>query len=1327
MTTKIKNGIIHIHTENSVKDSAMSVQTMVNRAKELGAPAIVLTDHGVMTGAIDLLKACEEAKIKGIPGVEAYKEDDNSIIGRCHLVLIPKNYDGFIAIGKAVTASNKRIENGFPRMDDNILKECFGPGTIGHQNVIATSACVGGVLARVLLLNDKVALEINKLQKKQEKLLSTSDSKYEQLLKEQSELQTAYEKEEKMYKEAYEIAKKSIKGIQKRLENMPPSDPEYQKLQDIINKHQEALSTKETCKVAKTAFKKDLSKNKKELSTYESDQEKRNILMAQIDSLKAQCLSGDKLYEKAKSEAKKYETIFGKGNFYIEVQNHGLEDEAYVYSQLAEIAHELMIPLVATNDAHFARNCKEDILARQINRSLRFNKWEDFTSDCGEYYIKTDEELEMALHEILMPDTVEEAMKGIGDIIDQCDVRIPGTTHYPKFKSEISDETAEKRLDRLARAGIEKRYSSWNEDLEKRYQYEMNIITSMGFADYLCIVQDYMNYAREEGKNNPEGVGLAVGPGRGSAAGSLICYLTGITDIDPIRFDLLFERFLNPERVSMPDIDCDFANFIRPKAIGYVKGKYGVDAVCAISTRLTQGAKAAVRNAGRIYGSKITGNKDTFLHKSDEIAKRLTPELLMDEKKKIQPLSKVKDQLINDFYKEDKDAQAIIEWAALVEGSMTGFSMHAAGIIISDNGDISDYTPLMYNTKKEQWVVQCDMVQVEDTLKLLKMDFLGLKNLDVITDTLRLIKKNTGQSIDMLNVPLDDIKVYQEIFTKGKTNCVFQFESPGMKNMLQRFQPSTIDDIILLVAAYRPGPMQYLDNIIKVKSKSQKAGYIIPQLENILAQTYGAIIYQEQVQTIFREFAGYTLGQADIVRRAMSKKKQAIMDEHREYFINGKVDQDGNILIDGCVRRGIDAKAANQLYDQISDFAAYAFNKSHAACYGILAYYTAWLKYHYPTEYLVSVIKYTDSDKLGMIINECQEFGVKVLPPDINKSEKDFIGRDKTIRFGLSSIKGVAASADPLFEERKNGKFVSFKDFVSRTKLKINVYEALIDAGACDDFNPNRKAMKSIIKEMMEIVKKMQKKDEDIKIKQKSLMEAKTKTLKAKMEKSLERAISARESYNEDLASIIIPRCFETNVLDRLARERELLGFYISGHPLDAYKNAAAKIPNKIIDIEKGSQEICGVINDYAIKITKQSKKEMAVFTLTDTSGQIECIVFPNDYVQYQSMLSEGAVLKMKGEVVIEEIRSDDDESEPVIKKKMYVKSVELLPEDQKTLIVEVNNILDWIKIKEQAEKYRNSTGSILYCFDKARGEFRNTGIPVNYSIVSSGLKIVTM
>lgn len=1332
MTVKIESGriqygILHVHTDNSAKDGAMSVKDLVDRAKELGAPAIALTDHGVMTGAIELLERCKEAGINAIPGVEAYKEDDDSLLGRCHLVLLPKDYQGFIAIGKAVTAANTRLDAGFPRMDDKILQEMFGPGSSGHKHVIATSACIAGVLAQIYLLNRKVDKKIQKIKSKLENLDFSDETVYNGLLTQKKEIQ------ERLLSIEKQITRlPSIRGVQTRLSKMAEDDPERSVLQARLQEYHEAEDKQLDLRKKKQELKKQLNTVEKQIKLYEEDIKTAKKIHREIEVLESEKLSEAEMNQRALQEARKYISIFGEGNFYIELQYHGIPEEKAIYKRLAILAGKNNFPIVAANDAHFCRNSPDDCLKRQILKSLRFNRWDDFTQDSPEYYIKDDRELADALMQIMPERVAIQAIQGIGDICSQCHVEIPTDTHYPVFKGGIAGETAEARLDRLAKAGIPAKYPVWTKELQERYDYEMHIISSMGFANYLCIVQDYMNYARVEGRNNPEGVGLAVGPGRGSAAGSLICYLTGITDIDPIRFKLLFERFLNPERVSMPDIDCDFANFIRPVAIDYVKRRYGKNAVCSIATRMTLAAKAAIKSAARILGSKEFGDRKALLRAGDIITKAITEDISVDaESKKEMHLYQYKDKLKEKVEAVDF-ASTIIDWACLIEGAMTGFGMHAAGIIISDDDNVSGHVPLMYNEKKSQWVAQCDMVQAEGMLKMLKMDFLGLKNLDIITECLRLIKQNTGKSIDMVHdVSLEDAAVFRNVFAAGKTNSVFQFESSGMKDMLKRFRPTSIDDVILLVAAYRPGPMQFLDQVIEVKHGA-KPEYITPELESILKETYGAIIYQEQVQTIFRELAGYTLGQADIVRRAMSKKKKAVMDEHREYFVNGKVDENGKVLIDGCVRRGIDADKANKLYDQISDFAAYAFNKSHAACYGIVSYYTAWLKYHYPTEYMCAVIKYTDVKKLTAVIADARSMGLTVLPPDINYSAKEFTGSDGQIRFGLSAIKGVTNSADPLIEDRKkNGYYADFKTFVVRTGLRSNVFNALIDTGACDMFSKNRAGLKYILPTCLEYIKKIKKKEEDIKQKNDAVAAATTKADEEKANKALIRAKKVLKSLYDDLDSIIIPRFFEEDQDVKLATERSLLGFYISGHPLDQYKTSS-KGYTQIANAEEGTQTICGVITDLVVKTTKKGD-EMAVFNITDKTDTIATICFPKAFTSIGASLQENAVFAFDGKVKFEEVNTstdedDDEEDSTELVKQFIVEAVHPLTKDAKRLIIEGTFPTDWKDhILPKISGYINASGHQLFFRDQATQQIRNTGLFVDYSIVGSEFKVLEM
>lgn len=869
---RIKYGILHTHTEFSIRDSAQTIEQLFARAKELGAPAVAITDHGILTGIIDFMKKGAETGIKPIPGVEAYFTYDgkDETKSRQHLILMAKDLQGYHAICRAVYQSYQYIVRDEPCMDMEILRNTFGPGTEGHGHVIATSACVNGVLASILLENETVRKSIEKLERQRDKYHpmdnEVSDAVYqeEQMANEIAEL---IQKRESLT----EQSKINLTGLKRRLKSLREDDPEYAETKKQLN---EKTAEKERIADEIAAVKRDIAAKKraksdfsKSISKMKESAEKWLSVNEKIDAIEKTKKSDAVLYDAAKARAEELRDIFGAGNFYIELQFHRLESERDVMPRLAVLAKQTGIPVVAANDAHYATNSYEDVRARSLVAAMRFNQpVETGGEGYGELYIKDDAELTDMLGEILPTYIVRAAMENVGKIVDACNVEMTHGKHYPVFPTPDNGETAEERLRRLAVEGIGKRYPGkrWTKSLQERMDYELNIINTMGYADYLCIVQDFLDYGRQLGYDSPEGVGYTIGPGRGSAVGSIVCYLTGITSVDPIRYGLLFERFLNPERVSMPDIDSDFAPEVRDRVIEYVRNKYksattrdDAEPICSIITKGTMQAKAAIRNVARVT--------DIPVSVADDMARQVPPgpHVAIDD------IPNLKEQCdANPVVKQ------LIDDAKLVEGTVINYGVHAAGVIIADNGDVGKYVPLYRNITKNKavgpWVAQLDMGQCENDAGLLKMDFLGLNNLDIITDTLRRIKRNYNETVDVENLP-EETEVFSEIFSGGNTDSVFQFESSGMKDMLRQFQPNSMEDIVLLVAAYRPGPMQFIPDIIKVKHGRLTPHYIADGLEEILRPTYGYPIYQEQVMQIFNKIGGFSLGESDIIRRAMSQ------------------------------------------------------------------------------------------------------------------------------------------------------------------------------------------------------------------------------------------------------------------------------------------------------------------------------------------------------------------------------------------------------------------------------------------------------------------------
>ena len=1304
----------HLHSEFSQHDSTLSLNRIFEHAKKMGATAVAVTDHGNLMSVEPAKEASKKYGVRYIPGTEAYYEDTNAEVDkRMHLILLAKDIEGYNAISLAVTKSNSNIDNqNFPRMNDEILKECFGPNSKGYGHVIATSACVSGVIASVLLMNDTVHNNISKLVKRKLSLHDPSSpiflsacKKLEAIKEELKEISETIPVLNKLSKTPFVRKEKVLKTF----EGTPEYPQKKAELDAEKTRCAEAGKKVEELKEKRATLKLEESRLSEGIKPVLKDIDKIAIIDEKIAILEKELLSEEELYQNALNQAKKFANIFGKNNFYCELQYHGMPEEAKVMPIIAKIATELHLPIIAANDAHMISNSKDEQKARQIIRSLRFNKWEQASEWDKEVYMKSDEELTESLQKILPLEIVEEAMENIKKVADSCYVEFVSELHYPKFRSKDGFEDATARLRRLSREGIAWRYpdiSKWTPQHEERLEYELEVITKLGFCDYLCIVEDFLRYGRLLGKiditderylSDPynmellkelakDKVGLGIGPGRGSAVGSLVSYLIGITGIDPMEYGLIFERFLNVERVSMPDIDSDFKTDIRDKVIDYVKHIYGEEAVCCIMTRGTQAAKASIRNTARLLGSEKYDDSSHFLSLGDAISKKIPTEVGIK-------LEDCKEKLFKEFG-DNPDAIEIINNAMLIEGTFANVGMHAAGVIIADNGDVKQYLPLMWNDEKGQWTTQCEKDYCEAN-GLLKMDFLGLRNLNIITETLLRVKENTGKSIDIEKVPFEK-NVFSNIFATGKTNSIFQFESGGMKKMLRQFQPTCIEDIILLVAAYRPGPMQYLDSIIAVKHGKQKPEYVIPEMETILGQTYGYPVYQEQIMQIFNKFAGFSLGESDIIRRYMSKKKTEKFAAYKDKFIAG------------IVSRGANPVKAEEFWTQLVEFSKYAFNKSHATAYAIVAYYTAYLKYHYPAEYLCSVMNDTKFEKLNGLINDCKTFGIPVYPADINYSDEKFSTKKDGILAGLSLVKAVGNSAENLILNRQTeGSFKSFGDFMLRTSCKKNVAENLIYAGAFDAFSKNRQALVDVVPSYVELLKK-------IKDKQK-IIDAEYDETDNKQVAKVERAQKSLNTLIANLHSIAINSYGEEDYLVRLANEKDKVGAFVSGHPLDTYGQPADFHCTPVSDVEPIKEvSVMGIITNLRIVQRKKDGANLAFFTLEDQTGMIEINCFTSTYADFKDLIVEDTAVIISGNC-FEEIDSITEET--VLK--INAKSLKKLNMKKDRIIIEIASPMEWNDIiYGKIKPYRDNNGLELVVFDKMNGLFRNTDILINSAIL---------
>ena len=918
------------------------------------------------------------------------------------------------------------------------------------------------------------------------------------------------------------------------------------------------------------------------------------------------CLAGEiprKLtageYEQAKNIALEYADIFGKEDFYIELQDHGIAAQKRIIPDLVRIARECGLKYVATNDVHYIdkddARVQEVLICIQTNKTLEDDDRLEFETD--EFYLKSEEEM------LSLFDYVSDAITNTSLIAEECNVEFEfGITKLPFFRTPDGSSNKD-YFYRLCRDGLEKRYGEFPpQQAVDRLEYELDVITRMGYVDYYLIVWDFVNYAKS--------VGIPVGLGRGSGAGSIAAYAIGITGIDPIKYDLLFERFLNPERVSMPDFDIDFCYERRQEVIDYVVRKYGSDHVAQIVTFGTMAAKAAIRDVGRALGMSYAS--------VDRIAKMIPAGPHVTLEKSLASSSELK--LV---YDNEYQTKKLIDMALKVEGLPRHASTHAAGVVITKD-EVSAYVPLSKND--EIIVTQYPMTTLEE-LGLLKMDFLGLRNLTIINQTEKMVRESVDPSFSIENIPLDDKAVYS-MLSQGRGEGIFQFESGGMKDVLTRLKPEKIEDLIAVISLYRPGPMDSIPTYIENRHNPEKITYLHPKLEPILRVTYGCIVYQEQVMQIFRALAGYSFGRADLVRRAMAKKKADVMEREREYFINGKTDEKGNIEVAGCVRNGISAKIADEIFNQMTSFASYAFNKSHAAAYAMLAYQTAYLKRHYRVQFMAALITSVldNTSKIVEYIGECSKNSIKVLPPDINESFDKFAVKGNSIRFGLLGIKNVGEGfVKELIQEREeNGKFLNFTDFCSRMSDKcINkkLVENLIKSGAFDSLPNNRRELLLGYEEIMR-------------------REAENAKSKLSGQINLFDSVSVESSHH-------IVKQDDFTLEERLEMEKEVVGLYVSGHPVEKYsdffKNGSAKEIARIFeDVEVGTLKendtvsllVC--VESVMIKKTKTGDT-MAFLTCEDISGQIELVVFPKVYSLSRRKMEKNTILYVQGKISIRE------------------------------------------------------------------------------------------
>lgn len=1199
----------------------------------------------------DAFVATAHRAIQFVPGVEMYEgeaaADDKH---HYHIIFYAKDWEGakvlfalcnMAQLNKIPSQQARNID--MPRCTLESMRFFLGPGSRGHGHVIATSACMAGHIQSILLkpfylteTRQKLYARKDSLQAISSETIAEHEANVAAMEEETQRLKTEVADAKKLVKRNFQTliarAEKKLAKAESECSNGQLSfgapEPLDTSVVDAIRAELETLHTDEIRAseyqrtlpeliVAVEEKKEALKAAKEQLKALRKMNEPAERVMEKIAEVDAEIAGLGDVYEEAKALALEYDHILGRGNFFIELQDHGILQESMIRKQLIQISRETGIPMTVANDVHYATPEMER--KRNIIAALRFpdSKYEDMANHVG------NNQLWFKPNDMMMElfKDVPEAIENTNCIAESCNVYYKKEMHLPEFVDETDHLPPEQYLRRISEEGIPRRYSdydSWTEERKKsfhdRLDYELGVIQKMGYSSYISIVEDFISWTKKNYSSE------SVGAGRGSGAGSLVCYLTGITNIDPLRYNLIFERFLNPERVSMPDIDTDFGPSVRDKVVDYVSQRYAykedywvkelAGTVCSIYTEGVLAARSAIRQVGRVTSVP--------LNLCDKVAKLIPMEIGMTLKKALEDEAQLKS-----LYNADEQVRQLYDDAMLVEGTPVQTGVHAAGVIIADK-PISEYAPMFWNEKKGVWVIQYDMVACESDLGLLKMDFLGLRNLDIIMKAKSFIRARTGKSVNFASLTnADDPNVIAGIYGKGDTDGVFQFESEGMKKTLQSFVPKTIDDVILLNAAYRPGPMQYIPDVTNVKFGRKQAKYIVPEMASILDTTYGSPIYQEQIQQIFHEIAGFSLGQADIIRRAMSKKHLDELEAAKGKFV------------EGFKNRGATDYDIEAFWQQLLEFAKYAFNRSHAAAYSVVSYYTAWLKFYFPTEYMAALMAYSTRDDIPLYIKDSRDYGIQILGPNVNKSVvlTSPVREGRTIRFGLDGVKDVGASAPKLVAERKTrGVYKDFRDFIIRCSI-IGVdkaaIEGLVKAGALDEIIRNRQETATntadYLKSCRDAIKAFLKNRED---------------LAALQETNREQADA--EIYSYLTATYQIPvglKSPEYSPDEKLRQEKEYTGFYVSGNPLYSHKGEMELYnPTEIRSITTSVKDIVltGMLTELKGLKSKKTGELMCGFKLEDLSGVIQGVCFPRDYARMRTQFRESAIVCIKGDVTME-------------------------------------------------------------------------------------------
>ena len=1259
-------GILNAHSEHSLHQSTSKITDIIKKSKKIGATHVAVSDINTMTGCIQHIETCAVYNVRPLVSCELSILDDIYVY---RIILYALNYVGFQNISHLLTMANMKLLNDDVEKPYLLYSEL--KSDIDHTNVIISTGGIEGMIGSVLTHNDCLKKQIRILTDKMNMLDSPNDAAYiknKEIVEKNIQIIEMLEHKKTSLNT---IAKKNYSRKKKGIQAYKGTERYFSELDKLANDMEQT----ELSKVELVEITKEISNLKKTTTIIKKKIKQMEISHIEYKELEARKEQIQKnIYENEESLVlqllQKYKKIMGE-NFFIQVSANQVMKK--LNQKFIKLAAAASVSYYITCESYMTdKGCDSNV---QYMRNMDAEAWEETNPIIKEQYIMSEEDVKLILKEQLTENEIVEGLKANSEICDRIDFKMPVQKHYPKYiennGSVCKDSAA--LLQTCVKEGIKQRnYQDIvkNDIYAKRLEYELSTIINMGFADYLLIVADFIKYAKNYIIENTDShIGIAVGPGRGSAAGCLVCFFMGITNIDPIKFNLKFERFLNPNRVTMPDIDIDFSDEIRPSIIQYVTEKYGKDSVSQIRTSMTQQANASIRNAARLIGIKH-GDKMKYADAADKICKLIPQKSCITDCK-----SNILQEFQNDVRYED--IKEIIYYAENTEGLMSSLGVHPAGVVIGDSKPLQNYIPLLYNQSLKSWVIQCDKDEAE-RIGLLKMDFLIVKILDKLTETIRRIYKYTGKKLDLENIPYEK-EVFDNIYSNGNTQAVFQCESEGMRKVLMDFEPENIEDLILILAVYRPGPMDSIPDIIAVKKGRKKPTYCIPQLRDILEPTYGYPVYQEQIMDIFHKCAGFTTAEADIIRRYMSKKKTDKFISYKDKFI------------DGITGHGANHADAEKLWDLLVTFSEYAFNKSHACAYAVVSYMTAYCKYYYCAYYLCSVLNNTELEKFEALAYNAKKMGIEIMLPSVNDSSMKFENSGNCIRYGLNTIKGFnTANSEAIISERnENGRFASFKEFVIRTKISEKTIETLIEAGAADIFqecNRNQK-LKSLP----------------------NLIEFRKKIKNAKSNEQI-REITA-DIYNFNY----IPDLAEN--ADYLKIEKEKLGAYISAHPLEKY-NYIYKNPSitKISDITTSECIIIGMIKNLVIRHRKKDGKPMAIYDIEDITGTIPAVSYVEEYKKYQKFIYEGSVATFSG-CIKEESRDKDGEIN--ISKKLIISKITECKTSQNPMFVSIKSHADEAYAYYALEPYKDDGGHAILLHYQDTGIIEKKNMCVNERALS--------